>query len=170
MPPLLRLQKWPGKGDGGWEKSVFVSSVSSFGWPEDPEFVERKKEKKRSVLGHPIARATGYCLLPDTFWLWASKVGSVKFANSLSPPSTVKKVRTGSKRSQVPSRPTMLGTFGQWLIIFSVYFGQFLAMIIYHLYFHYPLAIVNYLTFQLWFGFGNGYFSFKVSCILVTCC
>ena len=30
----------------------------------------------------------------------AFKVGSVKFANSLSPPSTVKKVRTGSKRSQ----------------------------------------------------------------------
>ena len=28
------------------------------------------------------------------------KVGSVKFANSLSPPSIVKKVRTGSKSSQ----------------------------------------------------------------------
>ena len=59
---------------------------------------------KKCVLGHPIARATSYCLLPDTFWLWASKnafeVGSVKFANSLSPPSIVKKVRTGSKSSQ----------------------------------------------------------------------
>ena len=30
----------------------------------------------------------------------AFKVGSVKFANSLSPPSIVKKVRTGSKSSQ----------------------------------------------------------------------
>ena len=33
--------------------------------------------------GHPIAQATSYCLLPDTFWLRASKnafkVGSVKF-------------------------------------------------------------------------------------------
>ena len=59
---------------------------------------------KKWVLGHPIARVTSYCLLPDTFWLRASKnafkVGSVKFANSLSPPSTLKKVRTGSKSSQ----------------------------------------------------------------------
>ena len=56
------------------------------------------------VLGHPIAQATSYCLLPDTLWLWASKnafkVGSVKFANSLSLPSTVKKVSTRSKSSQ----------------------------------------------------------------------
>ena len=39
------------------------------------------------VLGHPITRATSYCLLPDTLWLRASKnafkVGSVKFANSV---------------------------------------------------------------------------------------
>ena len=36
---------------------------------------------KKCVLGHPIAQATSYCLLPDTFWLRASKnvfkVGSV---------------------------------------------------------------------------------------------
>ena len=59
---------------------------------------------KKCVLGHPIALATSYCLLPDTLWLRASKkafkVGSEKFANSLSPPSIVKKVRTGSKSSQ----------------------------------------------------------------------
>ena len=58
----------------------------------------------KCVLWHPIARATSYCLLPDTLCLRASKnvfkVGSVKFANSLSPPSIVKKVRTGSKSSQ----------------------------------------------------------------------
>ena len=58
----------------------------------------------KCVLGHLIARATSYCLLPDTFWLRPSKnvfkVGSVKFANSLSPPSIVKEVRTGSKSSQ----------------------------------------------------------------------
>ena len=60
--------------------------------------------RKKCVLGHPIARVTSYCLLPDKLWLQASKyafkVGSVKFANSLSPPSIVKKVRTGGKSSQ----------------------------------------------------------------------
>ena len=59
MPILLQLQKLPGKGDGGWKKSVFVSF---FGRPEDREFVGIK-----CVLGHPTARATSYCLLPDTF-------------------------------------------------------------------------------------------------------
>ena len=88
-------KKYWGKGMEGGKKRVFASI---FGWPEDREFVEK------SILGHPIARATSYCLLPDTFWLWASKnvfkVGSVKFANSLSPPSIVKKVCIGSKSSQ----------------------------------------------------------------------
>ena len=64
----------------------------------------KKKKKKKSALGPPIARATSCCLLLDTFWLRAFKnafkVGSVKFSNSLSPPSIVKKVRTGSKSSQ----------------------------------------------------------------------
>ena len=58
---------------------------------------------KKCVLGHPIAH-TSYYLLPDTVWLRASKnvfnIGNVKFANSPSPPSIVKKVRTGSKSSQ----------------------------------------------------------------------
>ena len=53
---------------------------------------------------HPIARATSYCLLPDAFWLRtfknAFKVGTVNFVNLLSPPSIVKKVRTGSKNSK----------------------------------------------------------------------
>ena len=52
-------KNYRGKGMEGGEKSVFASF---FGWPEDLEFVEEKK----SVLGHPIARATSYCLLPDT--------------------------------------------------------------------------------------------------------
>ena len=61
---------------------------------------------KQFILGHPIAWATSYCLLPNTFWLRvqasknAFKVGSVKFSNLLSPPSIVKKVCTGSKSSQ----------------------------------------------------------------------
>ena len=99
MPILLQLQKLPWKGGGGWKKSV---SASFLGLPEDCKFVEKKKTK--CVLGHPIARATSYCLLPDKLRVQASKnafkVGSVKFANSLSLPSIVKKVRTGSKSSQ----------------------------------------------------------------------
>ena len=59
---------------------------------------------KKCILGHPIARATSYCLLPDTLRLRVSKnavkVGSEKFANSLSPASIVKKVRIRSKSSQ----------------------------------------------------------------------
>ena len=73
---------------------------------------------KKCVLGHPIARATSYCLLSDTFWLRASKnifkVGSVKFGNSLSPPSIVKKVRTGSKR-ELTTPPESPNSNPRWL-------------------------------------------------------
>ena len=59
---------------------------------------------KKCIWGHPTAWATSYCLLPDTFWLQTSKnafkVGSIKFANSLSPLYIVKKVCTRSKHSQ----------------------------------------------------------------------
>ena len=47
MPPLLQLQKLPGKGDGGWTKSVYVSF---FGCPEDREFVEKKEKKKKEAF------------------------------------------------------------------------------------------------------------------------
>ena len=91
MPPLLQLQKLPGEG----EKSVFVAF---FGWPEDREFMEKMR------FGASYGISNKLFLLPDTFWPPASKnvfkVGSVKFANSLSPPSIVKKVCTGSKSSQ----------------------------------------------------------------------
>ena len=69
---------------------------------------------KKCILGHPIAQATSYCLLPGTFWLWVSKnvfkVGSVKFANSLSPPSILKKVCTRSKSSDVGQKSWELTT------------------------------------------------------------
>ena len=64
------------------------------------------ESEKKVSLRHFLAdqKIASYCLLPDTFWLRASKnafkVGSVKFANSLSPPSIVNKVRTGSKSIQ----------------------------------------------------------------------
>ena len=55
------------------------------------------------LFWHPMARAINSCLLPDTLWLRAFKsdfnAGIVNFANSLSPPSVVKKVGTGSKSS-----------------------------------------------------------------------
>ena len=85
-----------GTGERGWrvEKKV---SLRRF-------LADQKIAISWKKMGHPIARATSYCLLPDTFWLRTSKnafkIGSVKFANSLSLPSIVKKVRTGSKSSQ----------------------------------------------------------------------
>ena len=52
-------KNYRGKGMEGGQK---VSLRRFLGWPEDSrEFVEKK-----CVLGHPVARATSYCLLPDT--------------------------------------------------------------------------------------------------------
>ena len=103
--------------EGG--KSVFASF---FGWPENRNFVVKRKRKEKrktffwvgaggggwgggwGVAGHPIAWATSYYLLPNTSWVRAFKnafkFGSVNFANSLPPLSVVKKVRTGRKSSQ----------------------------------------------------------------------
>ena len=81
-------KNYQGKQMEGGEKSVFASFLAdqkiAISW-------------KKCVLKHPrpIAQATSYCLLPGTFWPWVSKkvfkfkVGSVKFTNSLSPPSIV---------------------------------------------------------------------------------
>ena len=88
-------KKYWGKGMDGWKKV----SLCLFFW-----LTRRSRVRGKGVLGHPIAWATNYCLLPVTFWLRAArnafKVGCVKFTNSLTPPSIVKKVRTGSKSSQ----------------------------------------------------------------------
>ena len=65
MPPLL--QKLPGKADGGEGGSVFVSVVLLF---FIFYFLANQKiasSWKKCVLGHPIARATSYCLLPNKF-------------------------------------------------------------------------------------------------------
>ena len=79
MPALLQLQKLSGKGDGR------CKTVSLHCFLADQKIASLWK---KCVLGHPIARATNDCLLPDRFWLRASKdvfkVGSVKFSNSLS--------------------------------------------------------------------------------------
>ena len=84
-------KNYHGKGMEGEKKVSLVVQKITSSW-------------KKCVLGHPIARATSYCLLPDTLWLRASKnafkVGSVKFTNSLSLPSMLKEVSTGSKSSQ----------------------------------------------------------------------
>ena len=65
----------------------------------------RVHEREKSVSGHPTAWARSYCSLPDTLQLWtfitnAFKAGIVNFANSLSSPSIVKKVCTGSQNGQ----------------------------------------------------------------------
>ena len=90
MPPVLQLQKLPGKGD----VSFFAEQKIASSWG------------KKCVLGHAIASysTSNKLLLVARHFLCASKnafkFGSVKFANSLSPLSIVKKVRTGNKSSQ----------------------------------------------------------------------
>ena len=87
MMPLLQLQKIT--GERGWRvgEKVFPSFL---GWPENREFGGKMR------FGASYSMSNSYCLLPDTFWLQAPqnafKFGSVKLANSLSPPSIVKKV------------------------------------------------------------------------------
>ena len=56
MPPLLQLQKLPGKGDGGWKKKVSLHHFLA----EDHEFVEKNMFWASTAL-------TSYCLLPNTF-------------------------------------------------------------------------------------------------------
>ena len=57
MPILLQLQKLLWKGDGGWKESVFALFLA------DQKIAS---SSKKCILGHPIARATSYCLFPDT--------------------------------------------------------------------------------------------------------
>ena len=88
-----------GKGmEGGEKKGSFHHFLA------DLKITSSWKKTKKKRFGASYPWATSYCLLPDTFWLQASKnafkVGSVKFWNSLSPPSIVKKVHTGSKSSK----------------------------------------------------------------------
>ena len=62
-PPLLQLQNLPGKGDGGWKK-VSVAFVLLLLFFADQKIAS---SWEKCVLGHPIARATSYCLFSDTF-------------------------------------------------------------------------------------------------------
>ena len=59
MPALLQLQKLPGKGMEGGKKEVYLRRFSA-----DQKITS---SWKKCALGYPIARATSYCLLPDTF-------------------------------------------------------------------------------------------------------
>ena len=51
MPTLLQLQKLPGKGDGGWKKSVFASFMAdqkiASSWDPPPPPKKKKEEKKK---------------------------------------------------------------------------------------------------------------------------
>ena len=90
-----RCKNYQGKGMEGGKKCLCVVF-----WPTRWLRVCEKKKH----FGASYSTSNKFCLLPDTVWLRASKnafkVGSVKFANSLSPPSIVKKVCTRSKSSQ----------------------------------------------------------------------
>ena len=94
MPPLLQLQKWLGKGDGGWGKKSLHQFLAD----------RRSRVHGKNAFWGILQREQQVIACCHTFWLRASKnafkSGSVKFANSPSPPSIVKKVRTGSKSSQ----------------------------------------------------------------------
>ena len=96
MPPLLLWQKLAGKGDGGWEKKCLCII---FGRPEDCEFMEKMCCGASYITSNKLLLVARHILSTGASKN-AVKVGSVKFANSLSPPSIVKKVRTGSKSSQ----------------------------------------------------------------------
>ena len=57
-PRIAKQYKCQEKGEGGWKKGslrhfLVVQKIAS-SW-------------KKCVLGHPVARATSYCLLPGTF-------------------------------------------------------------------------------------------------------
>ena len=66
MPILLQLQKLPGKGDGGWKKSVFVLLF----------LADQKIASSWKKMRFGASYSTSNKLL-----LVAFKVGSVKFAN-----------------------------------------------------------------------------------------
>ena len=50
-------------------EKVFASFFFVFFWGGADQKIASswRRKKKKKVLGHPIARATSYCLLPDTF-------------------------------------------------------------------------------------------------------
>ena len=98
MPQLLQLQKLPGKGDAEWEKVSlrFILFYFLTLW-----LIASSWEKMR--FGASYSTSNRLLLVARHILITVKnvfKVGSVKFANSLSSPSNVKKVRTESKSSQ----------------------------------------------------------------------
>ena len=89
MPPLLQLQKLPGKGDGGWEKSVLHCFLAN-----------QKIVTLRKKMRFGASYSTSNKLFLVARHILTTGVGSVKFANSLSPPSIVKKVCTEVKAAK----------------------------------------------------------------------
>ena len=81
----------------GGKKSVFASF---FGRPEDREFIEKMRFGASYSTSNKLLLFIRHIMTMVLKKKNAFNVGSVKFANSLSPPSIVKKVRTGSKSSQ----------------------------------------------------------------------
>ena len=104
MPPLLQLEKNSGERDGGWgEKREREKKVSLPRFGADQNIASSWKKMRVEAFYSTcnklllVARHSDYGPQKKKIFI----VGSVKFANSLPPPSIVKKVRTGSKSSQV---------------------------------------------------------------------
>ena len=94
MPPLLQLQTLPGKGDGGLGEKVSMRRFLA----ADQKIASSLKKMRSYSTSNKLLLADRHIL--TTGLQNVLKVGRVKFANSLSPPSIVKKVRTGSNSSQ----------------------------------------------------------------------
>ena len=60
---IVAAAKITGERGGGWKKKCRYVVF----WLTGRSRVREKEKKKKSVLGHPVARATSYCWLPDTF-------------------------------------------------------------------------------------------------------
>ena len=99
----MQLQKLPGKGDGGRGKKVSLCCCFWLTRRSRVRGEKRKKKRKKKRFEASYSTSNKILLIArhimTTGFKNAFKVGRVKFANSLSPPSIVKKVRTGSKSS-----------------------------------------------------------------------
>ena len=69
MPPLLQLQKLPGKGDGEWGKKCLLRRFFLADPAEDRSFVE----KMRLGASYSTSNKLLLVAMTDTFSLWASE-------------------------------------------------------------------------------------------------
>ena len=85
-----------GGGGGGWG----VGGVSLRRFLADRKIASSWGEKKKGFGASYSTNNELLLVARHILTAGLQKVGSIKYANSVSPPSIVKKVRTGSKSSQ----------------------------------------------------------------------